>query len=58
MDDKANDQKSAGGETHEHIDHICLDAKSHDKEHGDLEALESSLSQQVKVTFVATSRRR
>jgi hypothetical protein len=56
MGDKANDQKPTVGENYEHIDHICLDDESHDKDNGDLEALESSVSQQVKVTLVATSR--
>lgn len=52
MDDKANDKKPIREGTHEHIDHICVDAESHEKDDSHLEALGSPRSPQVKVSWL------
>lgn len=49
MNDTVNDQKPSDGVANEHIEQICRDSESHNKEDDDLEALERSHSKQIKV---------
>ncbi|KAJ5676109.1 fungal trichothecene efflux pump [Penicillium macrosclerotiorum] len=52
MNRKVNDQKPSDDVANEHIEQICGDAESHDKENDDLEALERSHSKQIKLSNV------
>lgn len=50
MNDTVIDRKPSNGVANEHIEQICGDAESHNKEDDDLEALDRSPSKQIKVT--------
>lgn len=58
MNNTVNDQKPSDGVANEHIEQICGDAESHNKEANDLEALDRSPSKQIKVTRTGTAEQR